>query len=207
VEMQATIKVLVAGCPTLLQTLRAAVRRARFIQLAGETESSGRLLQAVAAAPFDLLVVDVDLPGLGGVAGLRAVHVAQPKMKILLAGGYFHDRALANALRHGVLGCVVKPGHPDDYLAAMYAIWHGDVWFPRSTLAQAVMNLAERRRDGTLEQVFPVEWQALTARERDRDQRKNGEGASESYLHQAQGQSTRSGRVSSAPAHRCGGVP
>jgi len=166
-ETKASITVLVAGSPTLHQTLRAAARRARFIELAGDTDNSGRLLAAIAAAPFDLLVVDVGLPGLGGVAGLRAVHGVRPKMKILVAGEYFHHGALADALRHGVLGFVVKPGHPDDYLAAMYAIWHGDVWFPRSALAQAVRNLAERRREGTPEQVFPAEWQALTARERE----------------------------------------
>ena len=121
-----------------------------------------------ATVSIALAMVDEGLPGLGGVAGLRAVHVARPKMKIVCSPeNILHHGALADALRFGIVGFVVKPGQPEDYLAAMYAIWHGDVWFPRSALAQALMKLAEQRREGIPEQVSTAGWHALTARERE----------------------------------------
>lgn len=161
------ITVLVAGYPALCLTWLPESLREQCIELAGGIDSYARLLAAMTAAPIDLLVLDRDLPGLGDLAGLPAVHAARPMTRVLLTGGPLHNGTLTGALRYGVRGLIVKPGHTDEYLKAIDAIRDGDIWFPRRALADAVMDLVERFGAGKPNDIPTGEWTVLTVRERE----------------------------------------
>jgi two-component system cell cycle response regulator CpdR len=63
-------------------------------------------LEALNAAEFDLLLTDIVMPGMDGIALALKVSRDRPKMKILMMSGYAHERQRAHnleALIHKVL--------------------------------------------------------------------------------------------------------
>jgi two-component system, cell cycle response regulator CpdR len=80
-----------------------------------EAEDGPSALQALKAAPdaFDVLVTDVDMPGLDGIALATQAKALKPGLKVLLMSGFADGLARANALTAGGARTLSKPASLD----------------------------------------------------------------------------------------------
>ncbi len=62
-----------------------------------------------ASAAFDLVIVDMIMPGLGGIACFRALREINPTVKAILSSGFAQDAAVEQALQAGMLAVLPKP--------------------------------------------------------------------------------------------------
>src|SRR5512146_2697430 len=76
-------------------------------------------LAALAAQPFDLLLTDIVMPQLDGIALALKASKDYPSMKILLMTGYAHERQRAHNLEALVHRVIEKPFTLDDICAAV----------------------------------------------------------------------------------------
>lgn len=83
-------------------------------------------LKLVAAEDFDMLIVDVFMPGMDGLEIIKQVHRQKPKLPIIAMSGLpFQSGAtqppdsLSTATRHGAVGSLTKPFRPRDLLAVI----------------------------------------------------------------------------------------
>jgi CheY-like chemotaxis protein len=74
---------------------------------------------ALAAQPFDLLLTDIVMPQLDGIALALKASKDYPAMKILLMTGYAHERQRAHNLEALVHRVIEKPFTLDDICAAV----------------------------------------------------------------------------------------
>ena len=90
------------------------------------TASSGReALRLMAEAPPDLMISDIEMPGMDGVALLRAVRKRFPDMPVILTTGYATvDTAIA-ALRLGACDYLKKPIRFQALLACIQRVAEG----------------------------------------------------------------------------------
>ncbi|MBX6321030.1 MAG: response regulator [Rhodospirillaceae bacterium] len=93
----------------------ASVREfvARALRLRGHeitaVEDGGAALEALARAPYDLLLTDIVMPGLDGVALALKVSRDYPRMPVLLMTGFAAERQRAHNLSEIVCRVVTKP--------------------------------------------------------------------------------------------------
>jgi len=66
-------------------------------------------LEAIAAGDFDLLLTDIVMPGMDGIALSLKVSRDRPSMKILLMSGYAHERQRAHNLESLIHKVLTKP--------------------------------------------------------------------------------------------------
>jgi CheY-like chemotaxis protein len=66
-------------------------------------------LDALEGASFDLLLTDIVMPGMDGIALALKVSRDRPAMKILMMSGYAHERQRAHNLEHLVHRVLTKP--------------------------------------------------------------------------------------------------
>jgi CheY-like chemotaxis protein len=59
--------------------------------------------------PFDLVLLDMRMPGSDGVETLRAIRRLRPAAKVVMMTGYARPARVEEALRSGAAGVLVKP--------------------------------------------------------------------------------------------------
>ena len=90
------------------------------------------------AAPVDLAILDLKMPGMAGVESLRAVREAYPETAILVLSGSDARNDVLGALGAGVHGYVVKSSPDAELLSAIERVRRGQVYVPPQ-LASAAM--------------------------------------------------------------------
>lgn len=122
------------------------------------------LLRAPQVAP-DVLLLDIDLPGMSGVQLVRELAPRLPATKIVMLTVSSSDRDLADAIRYGASGYLTKDVSPEALVRSIRATQTGELVIPRRLAARLLVRLLRR---GLPEPTTDEEQSdPLTARERD----------------------------------------
>jgi DNA-binding NarL/FixJ family response regulator len=134
-----TIRVVVADDQDLVRTGLAMILAAQpDMSVVGEAADG---LQAVALARRtapDVVLMDVRMPGLDGVAATREVVAARPATRVLVLTTFDVDEYVIGALRAGASGFLLKDTPRAALIAAVRAVAAGDVLLAREVTARLV---------------------------------------------------------------------
>jgi len=100
--------------------------------------------------PFDLAIVDVQLPRTCGLTGAREIRARWPGAKVTLISGGMTADVVAKALEVGVTGFLPKTFSPDVILAALRLVMTGAIYVPHGLAATAGGATPVRPPDGPL---------------------------------------------------------
>lgn len=104
-----------------------------------EAASGEEAMHAVLDRPVHLIVLDLNLPGLGGLELLRRLTRATPKTPILVFSQHAEAIYAAKALEAGAKGFVSKNAMPEEFLEAVDAVLAGDVAIEKSIQREMAM--------------------------------------------------------------------
>jgi DNA-binding NarL/FixJ family response regulator len=86
---------------------------------------------ALTAAPeADLLILDLDMPGMQGLAGLAALRSAHPTIPVAIVSATTNPAAMRQAIEMGAAGFIPKLAPSERFLEVIRAILSGVVWLP-----------------------------------------------------------------------------
>jgi two-component system cell cycle sensor histidine kinase/response regulator CckA len=71
------------------------------------------------AVPFDLVILDWDMPRMGGREACRAIRAIRPELKVILASGLAETAAAEELVADGFIGVVQKPYSMADLAATV----------------------------------------------------------------------------------------
>jgi len=109
-----------------------------------EAATGEEAIDAVSAGPIDLVVLDLNLPGVGGLELLRRLSRMAPKTPILIFSQHAEAIYATKALEAGARGFVSKNAMPEEFLEAVDAVLAGTVAIEKSVQREmAVRDLAE----------------------------------------------------------------
>ena len=112
-------------CRILVVDDGASARRSlsRLLELAGydtiEASSGEDALNKVEDERIDLTILDVVMPGMGGVETAYRIRDKRNNLPILLTSAYASGFFLKHGLPEGIAGYLPKPVEPDDILRAV----------------------------------------------------------------------------------------
>jgi len=112
--------------------VRAGVRRLleqeSSFDVIGEAESGEKAYQLFGELSPDVMVMDLSMPGMGGLESIRRILMRDEKAKILVLSMH-EDLSFANqALKLGAKGYLIKNTLGDDLVKAIEAISRGDIF-------------------------------------------------------------------------------
>jgi CheY-like chemotaxis protein len=88
---------------------------------------------------FDLLIVDIFMPGMDGLETIRSIHQIQPDIPIIVISGYAFRTALESvpdflnmAMKFGAVSSLQKPFRPSQLLSAVATCLQGGAEGPRA---------------------------------------------------------------------------
>ena len=88
-----------------------------YTVIAAETGSEG--LELVKQQDFDLVFLDLKMPGMDGAELFRQIRTIKPQLPVIIITGYPDSELMARALAQGPLGIMKKPFSDSDVITAV----------------------------------------------------------------------------------------
>lgn len=148
--------------------VRGAIRQALEspdIEVVGEAGTAEEAIEMGSRLRPDVLLLDIDLPGLSGIEAVRELAPRLPDTRIVMLTVSTDRRDLLDAVRHGASGYLTKDLTGDALQRAVRGARHGDLAMSRGDAATVVEHLsrAARGRAGDPDSVEAL----LSSREQD----------------------------------------
>jgi len=105
--------------------IRDTLSEAVDIQVTAEAGSYSEVREILRTAPCDILVLDVNLPGRGGLEVLASLRESDSPIKVLMVSMFPEDQYAIRCLRAGAQGYLNKAGDPADLVTAVRTIAQG----------------------------------------------------------------------------------
>lgn len=141
--------------------LKALLDTLPDLEVVGEVEEGEAALSAVAQLSPDIILMDVNMPGLNGIEATRRILQADPKIAILIVTMFDND-AVFDAMQAGARGYLLKGAHPEETIRAIQAVTNGESIFSPK-VAERLIGYFANRSTGIVSGLFP----GLTERERE----------------------------------------
>jgi DNA-binding NarL/FixJ family response regulator len=116
------IRILIADDhPVFRFGLRALLDAMPDTDVVGDATTGEAAITLAAEVQPDVVLMDINMPGIGGIEAVRRIHAAQPGVRVLMVTMLEDDSVFA-ALRAGARGYVVKGAEPAEVLRAIRAV-------------------------------------------------------------------------------------
>jgi DNA-binding NarL/FixJ family response regulator len=102
------------------------------IEVAGEAENSGDVLNELTKNPFDIILLDVSMPGRGGIDTLRRIKTKKPDIPVLMLSVHPEEQYAVRAIRNGAAGYLTKDCPPEELVKAIRKVISGGKYIRES---------------------------------------------------------------------------
>jgi DNA-binding NarL/FixJ family response regulator len=123
--------------PIVLHGLERMFESHADFQVAACCRDADAALAAVRKKNADVLVLDLRMPGRGGLDVLRTMAAEKLACRTLLLTAAIGDDEVVEAVRLGATGVVLKESAPEALLEGVRRVHAGEQWLDRDTLARA----------------------------------------------------------------------
>jgi DNA-binding NarL/FixJ family response regulator len=121
------IRVLLADDHQLVRTgFRVILETEDDLTVVGEAADGRQAVELARTTPADVLLMDVEMPGLDGLAATREIAAAGPAPAVLILTTFDRDDYLFAALEAGASGFLLKNGTPEALIDAVRIVARGD---------------------------------------------------------------------------------
>lgn len=122
--------------------LRQIVARTADIEVVGEAADGPQTLDLVRRLDFDVLLLDMLMPGTNGIDLIQRVRQEKPQAPILVLSMNEERQIVSRAIKAGAAGYLTKDSHPDVLLAAIRKVAGGGR-FVDPSLVEALVFMAD----------------------------------------------------------------
>ncbi|HEY1121478.1 MAG TPA: response regulator transcription factor [Haloferula sp.] len=122
--------------------------------------SAEEALEKIPAYRPDVVLMDINLPGMSGIDCIRELKKRQPRLEVVMLTAYDVDDNIFRALKEGASGYMLKTSTPDDIYNAIRDVYSGGAPFS-SHIARKVAHYFRAEKD------IEDENEKLTPREKD----------------------------------------
>jgi len=148
--------------PLFRKGLRGLLATVPEVEVVGEAASGPEAVTLAAELRPDLVLMDLQMPGGGGLEAIRAIVAADPEARLLVITLFADDDSVFAALRAGARGYVLKDADEEEIVRALRAVAHGEAIFSPA-IAARVMRYFASPPAAVPREAFPT----LTDRERE----------------------------------------
>ena len=121
-----TLRVLIVDDHDLFRTGLRNLLEEQGVQVAGEAASGTEAVRAVREIAPDVVVMDLNMPGMGGVEATRHIASIAPLTRVVVLTISDEDADVMDAILAGACGYLLKDSSIDELMAGIRAAWRGE---------------------------------------------------------------------------------
>jgi DNA-binding NarL/FixJ family response regulator len=151
------IRVLIADDHSIVRDgLKRILAATPDLQVAGEAASGDEALAAVKANDYDVVMLDMSMPGLSGIDLVKRLKLERPKLKILVLSMHGERQYAARALKAGAAGYLNKDSPAEALLGALRKVAAGGVHIGEAAAASLLQTGEKPAHEALSDREFEV---------------------------------------------------
>ena len=136
------MRLVIADDHTLFRRSLRALLEAKGMRVVGEADDGDQVLDLVAELEPDLVLMDLDMPGIHGLEATRRLVDEQPGVRVVVLTGSYDEQYLLDALEAGAKGYLLKTLEPDELFEHLESVLAGEPVLPPGLAQKALTHLA-----------------------------------------------------------------
>lgn len=149
-EQENVIRILLVDDHALVREgTRRLLETENDVQVVAEASSGEEAIEIARSLQPDIAVMDIAMPGIGGIEATRAIKKYCPETAVLILSAYDDEPYLLALLDAGAAGFLLKNVHGQELIQAIRAVARGELLLQPS-LAEKMMRRLSARPDTTL---------------------------------------------------------
>jgi len=125
--------VIVDDHPVVRKGLSSFLSNESDIEVVGTAADGEESLKIVPELKPDIVLMDLSMPGMGGIEATRQLVQAMPELRVMMLTSFGGHERMVQALKSGAIGYVVKDMAPAELLSAVRSAARGDMSATMST--------------------------------------------------------------------------
>lgn len=123
------IRVLIVDDHAMVRTgISAWIDTKPDLELVGEASNGQEAVQRTGQMHPDVVLMDLVMPVMDGIAATRAILEANPEVKVLVVTSFSEKERAVQAIRAGAAGFILKDTTPQEMLEAIVSVSRGRPW-------------------------------------------------------------------------------
>jgi DNA-binding NarL/FixJ family response regulator len=136
-----TLRVVIADDHAIVREgLRRILEGQEGIEVVGEAMDGHEVMERVRAGAFDLLLLDLSMPGRSGIELIKQVRDESPKLRILVLTMHEEDQYAVRSIRAGAQGYLTKESAPSQLVYAIRKLAEGRPYISANVAEQLAMD-------------------------------------------------------------------
>lgn len=128
---------------SLRRGLRALLEMHPGWECCAEADCGEEAIRVAAECKPDAIIMDVSMPGMGGLRATKIICEASPRARVLLLTLHKSTELVRAGLSAGALGYVLKSDSEQELIDALETVTHGGTYITRSISPSAVAKIVE----------------------------------------------------------------
>jgi len=156
------LKILIADDhPIVRQGLKQILSEEFEIEALGEAQNSQEVLELVRKKDWDIVVLDITMPGRGGIEVLKELKTQKPKLPVLILSMHPEDQYAVRVLKAGAAGYLTKESVQDELVKAIKKILGGGKYVSPSLAEKMAFDLETKTEKPLHETLSDREYQVM----------------------------------------------
>ena len=156
------IKLLVADDHAIVRKgIEQIIAETADIVVSAEARNGQEVIEKAAKNVYDLVLLDIAMPGRDGLEVLKELKKNRPKLAVLMLSMYPEEQYAIRALRSGAAGYLTKESAPDELIAAIRKVSAGGKYISSSLAEKIAHKLGDQSDMPLHEQLSDREYQIL----------------------------------------------
>lgn len=124
--------------PVFRDGIRALLEATPYMEIAGEATTGEEVISLAGQLQPDVILMDVQMPGLNGIEATRKIAGAHPSIRVLVVTMFEEDASVFSAMRAGARGYVLKDATREEIRRAIQAVGNGEAIFSPAIAARLI---------------------------------------------------------------------
>ena len=127
------------------QGIQAMVRHRSDILIAGEVGTGREALELLEKDQVDVVLMDIDMPGLSGIEVTKIINQKYPKIEVLALTLHEESSFITAMLKAGASGYLLKNSNSETLVEAIHTIHRGESYLPPQVSNAVLHNMMKKK--------------------------------------------------------------
>ena len=156
------MRILIADDHPLFRAgLKETLSKEKDVELIGEADNGLKALELARKQRWDVVLLDLTMPGTDGLEALQELRREQPKLPVLILSAHPEDQLALRLLKAGAAGYLTKDKAPEVLLAAVRKVLRGEKYISESLAAKVTLDVVTGAKPALHEALSHREYQVM----------------------------------------------